>query len=94
MKVLLTGATGFVGSAVARRLASAGHEIRALVRPGSDQRNLGGLPVEFVVGDLLDRISLDRAAAGCHALFHVAADYRLWVPRPREIYETNVTGRT
>ena len=92
MKALLTGATGFVGSAVARRLAAAGYDVRALVRPSSDRRNLSGLPVELFVGDLLDRASLDRAAAGCHALFHVAADYRLWVPRPREIYETNVTG--
>ncbi len=84
MKVLVTGATGFVGSAVARRLAAAGHYIRALVRPGSDQRNLGEFPVDLSVGDLLDRASLDRAAAGCQALFHVAADYRLWFPGPRK----------
>ncbi len=92
MKTLITGASGFVGSAVLRQLIAAGHEVRALVRSSSDRRNLMGLPVQIVIGDLTDRESLDRALAGCSALFHVAAIYRLWVPRHEEIYETNVTG--
>ncbi|RLI48729.1 MAG: NAD-dependent dehydratase [Candidatus Thorarchaeota archaeon] len=92
MKTLITGATGFVGSAVLRQLVQEGHSVRALVRPKSDRRNLSGLPVEIVTGDLKDRKSLDQAIAGCENLFHVAADYRLWVPRPYEIYETNVKG--
>jgi len=92
VKTLITGASGFVGSAVLRQLILAGHSVRALLRPGSDRRNLSGLPVEIVNGDLTDRSSLDRALVGCSALFHVAADYRLWVPQSREIYETNVTG--
>lgn len=92
MKTLITGASGFVGSAVLRQLIQAGHEVRALIRPNSDRRNLDGLPVEIVTGDLTDRSSLDRALAGCSTLFHVAADYRLWVRNPREIYEANVNG--
>jgi dihydroflavonol-4-reductase len=92
MSTLITGASGFVGSAVVRHLIAAGHSVRVLVRPNSDRRNLLGLPVEIVTGDLTDRKSLDRALAGCSALFHVAAIYRLWIPRPEEIYETNVTG--
>ncbi|MBW2306402.1 MAG: NAD-dependent epimerase/dehydratase family protein [Deltaproteobacteria bacterium] len=92
MKTLITGASGFVGSAVLRRLIMASHSVRALVRPNSDCRNLAGLPAELMTGDLTDRASLDRAMTGCSALFHVAADYRLWAPHPREIYETNVIG--
>ena len=75
-----------------RKLIQAGYNVRALVRPNSDRRNLAGLPVEICIGDLIDRASLDRALAGCAILFHVAADYRLWTPKPREIYEANVTG--
>ena len=92
MKTLITGATGFVGSAVLRQLIAAGQSVRALVRPHSDRRNLTGLPVEIFIGDLTDPPSLNRAMEGCSTLFHVAADYRLWVSRPREMYETNVTG--
>jgi len=92
MKTLITGGTGFVGSAVLRKLLDEGHTVRALVRANTDRRNLSGLPVDTVVGDLRDRKSLDRAIAGCQYLFHVAADYRLWVPRPFEMYEANVTG--
>lgn len=92
MKTLITGATGFVGSAVLRQLINAGRSVRALVRANSDRRNLAGLPVEIMIGDLKDRSSLDRTLAGCSILFHVAADYRLWVPNPQSIYETNVTG--
>ena len=91
-KTLITGGSGFVGSAVLRQLIAAGYSVRALVRSNSDRRNLMGLPVEIVTGDLRDRSSLDRALAGCSSLFHVAAVYKLWVPRQEEIYETNVTG--
>ncbi len=92
MTVLITGASGFVGSAVLRHLVRAGHRVRALIRPDSDRRNLDGVPVEIAVGDLRDRASLERAAAGCSGLFHVAADYRLWTPKPDGIYQTNVSG--
>ena len=92
MKTLITGATGFVGSAVLRQLIKAGHSVRALVRPKSNRQNLTGLSVETITGDLTDQASLDRAIAGCSTLFHVAADYRLWVSNPQEIYETNIIG--
>jgi dihydroflavonol-4-reductase len=90
---LITGATGFVGSAVLRRLHDAGHEVRALARPGSDRRNLADLPAVTVVeGDLSDKESLRSAVQGCEYLFHVAADYRLWIPEPDIIYRINVEG--
>ncbi|HEY7890283.1 MAG TPA: hopanoid-associated sugar epimerase [Steroidobacteraceae bacterium] len=92
MKALVTGATGFVGAAVARALLAEGWQVRALVRGGSDRRNISTLAVEQVVGDLTDSASVDRALAGCEAAFHVAADYRLWAPRPQELYRTNVEG--
>jgi len=89
---LVTGAAGFVGSAVARRLVASGHQVRVLVRPTSDSQNLINLPVERVSGDLRDDRSLKEAMQGCDFLFHVAADYRLWVPKPEEMYENNVQG--
>ncbi len=92
MKTLITGASGFVGSAVVRQLIQAGHSVRALLRPSSDHSNIVGLPVEIVHGDLTHSDSLTAALSDCEALFHVAADYRLWVPRPDEMYEINVTG--
>jgi dihydroflavonol-4-reductase len=92
VKTLITGATGFVGSALLRRLLARGHRVRALVRPGADRRNLAGLPVEEFPGDLGDSDSLDRALEGCRFLFHVAADYRLWVREPEPMYATNVAG--
>ncbi|HET6520464.1 MAG TPA: hopanoid-associated sugar epimerase [Geminicoccaceae bacterium] len=94
MTALVTGATGFVGSAVARRLLQAGEAVRVLVRPTSDRRNLADLPgrAEVAVGDLGDRGSLERALRGCRVLYHVAADYRLWARRPDELYATNVDG--
>jgi dihydroflavonol-4-reductase len=92
MTALVTGATGFVGSAVARKLLAAGETVRVLARPGGDRRNIADLKVEIVEGDLRDRASLERALRGCSALFHVAADYRLWVPRPADIYRANVEG--
>ncbi len=92
MSTLVTGATGFVGSAVTRALLARGRSVRVLVREGSDRQNIDGLDVEAVTGDLTDRASLERALRGCEALFHVAADYRLWVPRPGPMYEANETG--
>ena len=92
MKILITGASGFVGSGVLRKLLGEGHHVRALVRPSSDRSNLEGTGAEVVTGDLNDRSSLDPAVDGCEALFHVAADYRLWVPRPEAIYSANVEG--
>ena len=89
---LVTGATGFVGSAVALRLAAAGHRLRLMVRQNSNRANLAGIGAETVTGDLDDPASLARAVAGCDAVFHVAADYRLWVPRPDAMYRTNVDG--
>jgi len=92
MKILVTGATGFVGSAIAIQLLEAGHEVRVLVRKTSDQSNLATLPIKPVTGDLVDRRSLEQAMSGCEALFHVAADYRIWAPRPQVLYDHNVTG--
>jgi dihydroflavonol-4-reductase len=92
MTTLITGATGFVGSAVARILAGRGHALRLLARPESDRRNLAGLDAEIVTGDLTDPPSLARAAAGCRYVVHVAADYRIWVPRPEEMLRANVDG--
>jgi dihydroflavonol-4-reductase len=89
---LVTGATGFVGSAVLRALLKRGEPVRALVRPSSSLRLLEGLPVDIVRGDLADPAGFRGALTGCDALFHVAADYRLWVPRPAAMYRTNVVG--
>ena len=92
MTTLITGATGFLGSAVLRRLVSEGHQVRALVRPGSDRRNLDDVAAQIIEGDLTDAASLKRAVAGCNAVFHVAADYRLWTPDPDVAYRVNVDG--
>ena len=92
MKVFLTGATGFVGSHVARELAGQGAQLRLLVRPTSSLRNLEGLPAETVTGDLLSPEGLRTAIRGCDALMHVAADYRLWVRDPKAMYAANVDG--
>jgi len=92
MKALVTGATGFVGAAVARALNATGTEVRVLIRRDSDLRNLGGLKVEQAYGDLRDRDSLRRALSGCRQLYHVAAHYALWAKDPSVFYEVNVTG--
>lgn len=92
MKVLLTGGSGFVGSAVARSLLARGYDVRVLVRARSDVRNVAALAVEQVVGDLTRPASLRPALAGCDALFHVAADYRLWVPDKEAMFRANVEG--
>jgi len=89
---LVTGANGFLGAAVARALLAAGERVRAFVRRGSDRRNLLGLDVEIAEGDVNDRASLDAAVRGCAAVFHVAADYRLWVVDPAPMYKVNVDG--
>ena len=92
MRTLVTGATGFVGAAVARRLLAAGHSVRVLVRPTSNLGNIADLPVETCIGDLRDPASLARALGGMDALFHVAADYRIWTPRPQELLDSNIAG--
>lgn len=92
MKTLVTGGTGFVGANVVRALMKRGVEVRALVRPRSDTRNLDSLEVELVAGDLRDRGSLEAALEGCDTVYHVAAMYALWARNPREIYDSNVTG--
>src|SRR5262245_3170838 len=92
MKTLVTGGTGFVGANVVRALLKRGTEVRALVRPRSDTRNLDRLEVELVAGDLRDRGSLEAALDGCDRLYHVAAMYALWTENPREIYDSNVAG--
>ena len=89
---LVTGATGFVGSAVARALLARGHALRLLVREGGDRSNIAGLPAELATGDLKDPASLERAVAGCRHVVHVAADYRLWVPDPDAMNRANVGG--
>jgi len=90
--VLLTGASGFVGSAVARRLREEGFQVRVLVRATSPVAHLADLGLEFVTGDLRDAESVRRAMAGVRHLFHVAADYRLWARNPDELTQTNVAG--
>lgn len=92
MKALVTGSTGFIGAAVTRCLLEHGVEVRVLVRPDSDLRNLDGLKVEQVHGDLRDAPTLRRALAGCRHLYHVAAHYALWAQDPRIFYDVNVTG--
>jgi len=92
MLAFVTGATGFVGSHVARALAAQGADLRLLVRSGSDLRNIQELQAERVLGDLRDAASLKKAVAGCDVVFHVAADYRLWVRDPDEMYRSNVEG--
>ncbi|MBF0560929.1 MAG: NAD-dependent epimerase/dehydratase family protein [Alphaproteobacteria bacterium] len=92
MIALVTGATGFLGSAVARRLLSAGFRVRVLARAGGNRANIQGLDVEIAEGDLTDTPALARAVAGCEALFHVAADYRLWVRDVAAMNRVNIDG--
>jgi dihydroflavonol-4-reductase len=89
---LVTGASGFLGSHLARLLVQRGERVRVLVRPRSDTRALAELPVERVRGDLTDPSSLLAAVQGVRVVFHVAADYRLWARNPHEIYQSNVEG--
>src|SRR5246127_4106935 len=92
MLAFVTGATGFLGSHVARVLADQGADLRLLVRATSNLRNLQGLKAETAIGDLRDAGSLEKAISGCDTVFHVAADYRLWVRDPAEMYRSNVEG--
>jgi dihydroflavonol-4-reductase len=92
MKCFVTGATGFLGSHVARQLESRGAELRLLVRLTSRLENIADLPAERIVGDLRDPESLKKGMAGCEFVFHVAADYRLWSPQGKELYDSNVEG--
>jgi dihydroflavonol-4-reductase len=92
LKAFVTGATGFLGSHVARVLADQGADLRLLVRSTSNLKNLTGLKAETATGDLRDAASLEKAISGCDTVFHVAADYRLWVRDPNEMYRSNVGG--
>src|SRR5260221_3865735 len=92
MKVFLTGATGFVGSHVAHALAEQGADLRLLVRASSRTDNIADLKAEIALGDLRDPDSLKKAMSGCEFVFHVAADYRLWVRDPDQMYRSNVEG--
>ena len=92
MTTLVTGATGFVGSHVARQLVASGQSVRVLVRASSNLRLLEDIAAERVEGDLRDAASIDRAMRGVRRVFHVAADYRLWTRHPEELYESNVEG--
>ena len=92
MTTLVTGASGFLGSHLARLLIERGEQVRILVRPTSSTRLLEGLSAERAVGDLRDSQTLDRAIQGVGTVYHVAADYRLWARNPAEIYDSNVNG--
>ena len=92
MKALITGANGFLGSAVLRLLVSEGYDVRVLVRPNADKRNLEKFDLKIIEGDLQNSESLKRAVDSCDQVFHVAADYRLWVPDPDKMYKTNIDG--
>src|SRR5438034_8384079 len=92
MLAFVTGATGFVGSHVARALAANGAGLRLLVRANSNTKNIADIKADLVTGDLREPASLEKAIAGCDTVFHVAADYRLWVRDPNEMYRSNVEG--
>jgi dihydroflavonol-4-reductase len=92
MKAFVTGATGFIGSNLARALLDDGHQVRLLVRPASDRRNVAGLPAELVEGDLDNPQKLAEQMAGCDVVFHVAAHYSLWAKDRDSIYRANVDG--
>ncbi len=92
MKTFVTGSTGFIGASIVRELLKDGREVRVLVRSGSDTSNLAGLDVELWQGDLRDQASLMLGLKGCDALYHAAADYRLWTRDPSEMYRINVDG--
>jgi dihydroflavonol-4-reductase len=92
MIALVTGASGFLGSHIARQLVARGESVRVLLRPSSQNRAIADLPLEYVTGDLRDTASLDRAMKGIGRVFHVAADYRLWAKHSQDIYDSNVGG--
>ena len=90
--VLITGASGFIGSAVAHKLVASGYSVRAMVRPSSPRHHIAGLDLDFCEGDLRDEVSIERAVQNVKYVFHIAADYRLWAAHPEEIFATNVGG--
>lgn len=92
LKAFVTGGTGFIGSSIVRELLKADYEVRALVRQGANTRNLKGLKIEFIQGDVTDIDSLRRAVQGCKRVFHAAALYSFWVREPGLIYRVNVEG--
>ena len=92
MTTLVTGAAGFLGSHVARQLVARGEAVRVLMRPSSSNRAISDLSLEYVTGDLRDAASLERAMTGVKRVYHVAADYRLWAKRSKDIYDSNVGG--
>jgi dihydroflavonol-4-reductase len=92
MNTLVTGASGFLGSHIARQLVARGDDVRVLLRPSSHNRAIGDLSLEYVTGDLCDPDSLERAVKGVKRVFHVAADYRFWARKSKEIYDSNVGG--
>src|SRR6266481_2319678 len=92
MLAFVTGSTGFVGSHVARALAEQGADLRLLVRSNSNLKNIDDLKADLLTRELRDPASLDKGIAGCDVIFHVAADYRLWVRDPGEMYHANVEG--
>jgi len=92
-RVLVTGATGFVGSAIVRAFLAAGYPVRALVRATSPRGNLTGLEVETIEGDILDANAIARAMSGVTSVAHAAADYRLWARDSEAIVRTNVEAR-
>ncbi|MGA2035978.1 MAG: NAD-dependent epimerase/dehydratase family protein, partial [Acidimicrobiales bacterium] len=91
-RVLVTGASGFIGSALTRALVQSDQHVVVLLEPGADLRNLDGLDVERITGDVRNSTSVEKAVAGCRAVFHVAALYRFWARDPRDFYEINVGG--
>ena len=91
-RVLVTGGAGFIGSSVVRAVAATGASVRALVEPGGGRENLAGMDVEIIEGDLRDAGSVSAAVEGCRVVFHVAALYRFWAPRPEDFYAINVEG--
>ena len=92
MTTLVTGASGFLGSHVARQLVARGEDVRVIMRPSSTNRAVADLSLEYVTGDLRDPASVARAMRGAKRVFHVAADYRLWARRKQDIYDSNVGG--
>jgi dihydroflavonol-4-reductase len=92
MLAFVTGATGFVGSHIARLLAEQGADLRLLVRASSNTKNVSDLKADLVEGDLRNPATLEKAISGCETVFHVAADYRLWVRDPEQMYRANVDG--
>src|SRR6266849_4739588 len=92
MTTLVTGAAGFLGSHVTRQLVARGENVRVLVRPTSTNRAISDLALEYVTGDLRDAASLERAMKDVRRVFHVAADYRLWAKKSKDIYDSNVGG--